>query len=117
MARAIQFYETETGNRPVEKFIRSLSQLEKAKALAVFEYIEENETVPATLFCKMVSTKDLWEVRVKAGGNIFRFLSFFDGGRLIVVAHGFQKKTQKTPKQEIETAEKRKRDYFSRKQN
>ena len=115
MKREIQFYETTAGNRPVEKFIRSLSKPEKAKALAAFEHIEENEKVPATLFCKMVNTKDLWEVRVKAGGNIFRFLSFFHGGKLIVVAHGFQKKTQKTPQQEIATAEKRKRDYFSRK--
>jgi len=44
-------------------------------------------------------------------------LSFFDGAALVVVASGFQKKTQKTPQQEIKTAEARKKDYFRRKRN
>jgi phage-related protein len=62
----------------------------------------------------MINTNDLWEVRVKIGSNIFRLLGFFDGSRLIVISHAFQKKTQKTPKQAIELAEKRKQDYFRR---
>lgn len=78
------------------------------------KYVEETEAVPSTIFCKMVNTDDLWEVRVKVDRTIFRFLSFFDGGRLIIVAHGFQKKTQKTPLQEIRTAHARKKDYLKR---
>ena len=63
----------------------------------------------------MASTNALWEMRVKHRVNIYRLLCFFDGARLVVAAHGFQKKTQKTPRQEIQTAEARKKDYFRRK--
>jgi len=48
------------------------------------------------------------------GNNIFKILGFFDGSKLIVLNHAFQKKTQKTPLQAIKTAEARKRDYFKR---
>ena len=48
-------------------------------------------------------------------GNIFRLLGFFDGDNLVVLNHGFQKKSQKTPSKEIKTAETRKKDYLRRK--
>jgi phage-related protein len=60
-------------------------------------------------------TVGLYEIRVEVGSNIFRAFAFFDGGQLIVVANGFQKKTQKTPKNEIELAKKIKREYFNEK--
>ncbi|MEY2829816.1 MAG: hypothetical protein RIQ33_1674 [Bacteroidota bacterium] len=53
---------------------------------------------------------------MKQGSDIFRIFSFFDEGKLIVLANGFQKKTQKTPKQEIEKAEKIKAEYFAEKE-
>ena len=114
MKKTVQLYETANGKAPVEKFLRTLAAKQLAKVLAAFKYVEQNETVPASVFCKMVNTDDLWEIRVKVDGNIFRFLSFFDGGRLIIVAHGFQKKTQRTPRQEIKTAEARKKEYLKR---
>jgi phage-related protein len=52
----------------------------------------------------MSGTKGLYEIRVEVGSNIFRIFSFFDKGNLVVLGNGFQKKTQKTPKQEIEKA-------------
>ena len=55
----------------------------------------------------MPDTKDIWEVRVKSGSNILRFLGLFDGPRLVVLSYAFQKKTQKTPRQAIKVAEKR----------
>lgn len=63
----------------------------------------------------MEGTVGLYEIRVEVGSNIFRAFSFFDEGKLIVVANGFQKKTQKTPKNEIELAEKIKKEYFNEK--
>ena len=54
-----------------------------------------------------------WEVRATIGNNTFRLLGFFDGPKLIVLTSGFAKKTNKVPKQDIETAEERKRDYFT----
>lgn len=63
----------------------------------------------------MVNTDDIWEVRVRAGSDIFRLLGFHDGSELIVLSHAFQKKTQKTPRKAIQLAEERKLDYFRRK--
>ncbi|HAH55649.1 MAG TPA: hypothetical protein DCM02_10340 [Flavobacterium sp.] len=51
------------------------------------------------------------EIRVKQGSDIFRIFCFFDKGKLIVLANGFQKKTQKTPKKEIDKALKIKQEY------
>lgn len=59
----------------------------------------------------MTGTDGLYEIRIQTSNNIFRILCFFDKGKLIVLANGFQKKTQKTPKSEIEKANKIKREY------
>ena len=63
----------------------------------------------------MEGATGLYEIRVEVGNNIFRAFAFFDEGRLIVVANGFQKKTQKTPWNEIELAKKIKKEYFNEK--
>ena len=63
----------------------------------------------------MKGTVGLYEIRIEVGSNIFRAFAFFDEGQLIVVANGFQKKTQKTPKNEIELAKKIKKEYFNEK--
>ena len=57
----------------------------------------------------------LYEIRVEVGSNIYRAFAFFDEGQLILIANGFQKKTQKTPKNEIDLARKIKREYFNEK--
>ncbi|MBP9934977.1 MAG: type II toxin-antitoxin system RelE/ParE family toxin [Pyrinomonadaceae bacterium] len=62
-----------------------------------------------------MGTEDIWEVRIEFGGDIFRLLGFFDKGNLVVLTNGFTKKTQKTPSKEIALAEKRKKEYLSRK--
>lgn len=59
----------------------------------------------------MTWTKGLFEVRVELGGNIFRIFAFFDKGNLVILGNGFQKKSQKTPKSEIERALKIKLEY------
>ena len=79
------------------------------------ELIATIERVPKKYFQHMEDTVGLFEIRVEVGNNIFRAFSFFDEGQLIVVANGFQKKTQKTPKKEIELAEKIKKEYFNEK--
>ena len=81
----------------------------------VLQLIEELEIVPSVYLKKLINTDEIWEVRAAAGSDIFRLLCFFDGPQLVVAAHAFQKKTQKTPKQDIKTAEERRKDYFRRK--
>ena len=79
------------------------------------ELIMTLERVPAKYLCYMAGTDGLYEIRVEVGSNIFRVFSFFDEGNLIILLNGFQKKTQKTPKNEIEFAEKLKKEYFNEK--
>jgi len=73
------------------------------------------DRVPKKYFQHLEGTLGLYEIRVEAGSNIFRAFAFFDEGQLLVVANAFQKKTQKTPKNEIVSATKIKRDYFNEK--
>ena len=59
----------------------------------------------------MTGTDGLFEVRIEVKSNIFRIFTFFDKGNLVVLGNGIQKKTQKTPKAEIEKALKIKAEY------
>jgi phage-related protein len=110
----IDFYRTETADCPVEAFLDSLSGKQAQKVLWVLRLIEELELVPRQYLEKLVNTEDIWEVRVQFGGDIFRLLGFFAGSSLIILTHGFAKKSQKTPRQEIDLATRRKNEYLSR---
>ena len=112
--KRIIFYETVAGVCPVEIFLESLSSKQAQKAAWVLELIEDLPIVPVKYFKKLVNTDDIWEVRIQSGGNNFRLLGFLDGSNFIILNHAFQKKTQKTPRQAIQIAERRKRDYFKR---
>ncbi len=113
--RTINFYRTESGNSPVEDFLDSLSGKQAQKVVWVLRLIEELNIVPGQYLKKLVNTEDIWEVRVQFGGNTFRLLGFFDGSTLLILTNGFAKKSQKTPRQEIELATRRKNEYLSRK--
>lgn len=76
-----------------------------------FDLVEDVQRVPERYLKYLANTDGLYEIRVQLGGDIFRIFCFFDQGQLIVLANGFQKKTQKTPKKEIEMALKIKADY------
>ena len=113
----ILFYETVSGRKPIEDFLDQLPAKTAQKVTWVLKLVEDLEHVPSKYFKKMVNTPDLWEVRAASGSNIFRLIGFFDGPDLLILAHAFQKKTQKTPKRAIKTAEERKKDYLRRKKN
>ena len=76
----------------------------QAKIEWTLNLIRVTRQVPEKYFKHIESTKGLYEVRVEVGSNIYRIFSFFDKGNLVVLANAFQKKTQKTPKQELEKA-------------
>lgn len=73
------------------------------------------ERVPKKYFDHMTGTDRIYEVRVESGSNIFRIFAFFDKGNLVVLGNGFQKKTQKTPKKELEKGIKIKAKYENEK--
>lgn len=73
--------------------------------------------IPDKFFKHLDGTEGLYEIRVKVGSDIFRVFCFFDEGALVILLNGFQKKSQKTPRQEIEKAEKLKRQYYEERKN
>lgn len=73
------------------------------------------DRVPEKYFKHLTGSSGLYEIRVEVGSDIYRVFSFFDKGQLIILVNGFQKKTQKTPKNELELAEKIKQQYFDEK--
>lgn len=114
--RVIKSYRTTTGNCPVEDFLQSLPDKQSKKVAWTLRIVRDLGQVPTQYLKKLKSTDDIWEVRATLGNNTFRLLGFYDGPKLIVLTSGFAKKTNKVPKQEIETAEERKRDYYRRKE-
>ena len=63
----------------------------------------------------MTGTNGLYEIRIEYQANIYRIFCCFDEGKLVVLFNGFQKKSQKTPQNEIEKVEQLMKDYFNSK--
>ena len=98
-----------------QDFFNKQPQRVKDKIVWTFDLVEDFKRVPETYLKHIENTDGLYEIRVQVGSNIFRIFCFFDQGQLIVIANGFQKNTQKTPKKEIEMALKIKTEYESEK--
>ena len=81
------------------------------------KYAKGHTDLCAKYFKHITGSTGLYEIRVEVGSDIFRVFCFFDKGKLIILLNGFQKKTQKTPKNEIELAERLKKQYFDEKDN
>jgi phage-related protein len=94
-----------------EKFFVKQRQKVKDKIIWTIELIEDMPRVPESYLKKLDNTDGLYEIRVQQGSDIFRIFCFFDHGKLVILINGFQKKTQKTPVQEIEKAIKLKKEY------
>ena len=84
------------------------------KVTWVLSLIEDLDVVPTTYFKKLIGSEEIWECRIQLGSNAYRIFCFFDGNSVVVLTHGLVKKTQKTPKGEIEKAESYRRDYLQR---
>lgn len=87
--REILFYETKPGHSPVDEFIENLPSKEAQKTTWVLKLVQELPIVPKKYFKKLVSTDDLWEVRIASGSNAYRIIGFFDGDNLIILNHAF----------------------------
>jgi len=112
--KQIKFYRKKSGKAPVEEFLDSLKPKHAKKVTWTLRLIEDMDQVPVQYFKKLKNTDDIWEVRARIGSHSFRILGFITGDEFVVLTNGFKKKSQKTPKQEIELAEQRKADYLAR---
>ena len=77
--------------------------------------ISELDQIQETYLKHIKNSSGFYEIRVQVGSNIFRIFCFFDADNLVVIGHGFQKKTQKTPKQQLARTEQIKREYYENK--
>ncbi len=98
----LDFYEVQT--KEVQKKIEWTLKL-----------VETNEIIPSKYFKHIEGTNGLYEIRIEQSSNIYRIFSFLDSGKLIILGNAFQKKSNKTPKKEIEKALKIMQDYYSEK--
>jgi len=114
MGKIVRFYQAEDGRNPFKDFLDSLPGKVAQKVLWVLMVAEEMDTLPTTYFKKLVGSDDIWECRVQFGSNDCRILCFHVGGSVLVLTHGFMKKTRKTPAKEIDRAETYKEDYLRR---
>lgn len=99
------------------RFYNDQSPKVKTKIDWTLKLIITMERVPANYLKHLESSNGLYEIRVEYGGNIFRIFCFFDEGSLVILLNGFQKKSEKTPQQEIKNAERLKNQYFYEKEN
>lgn len=112
----IIFYMNEKGEKPVEEFLDSLNDKMRAKMLLSIRIVREYGYQARMPYSKELEN-GLFELRAKVGSDISRVIYFFVVGRKIVLTNGFIKKTQKTPRSEIEKAKRYRDDYLSRKEN
>ena len=98
-----------------KEFLIEQPQKVQDKIFKIIEIIEFQQRIPEKYLKHIDGTKGLYEARIKLGSDIWRVFCFFDKGKLVILLNGFQKKTQKTPKSEIEKAEKLMKEYFKEK--
>lgn len=97
-------------------FYSSLSEKARLKIDWTLQLIETTERVPAKFLKSMSGTDGLYEIRVLIGKDAHRIFCFFDDGKLVVLINGFIKKSQKTPRREIERAVRLRKQYYDEKE-
>ncbi|MES2239210.1 MAG: type II toxin-antitoxin system RelE/ParE family toxin [Bacteroidota bacterium] len=110
MVRTIVFYENH-----FIKFYQDQNDKVKGKIQQVLELIKQIDRVPEKFLKHLSGTDGLYEIRVEYQSNIYRIFCCFDEGKLVILFNGFQKKTQKTPKNELDKAIELKKEYFLQK--
>lgn len=109
----IEFYERENGDIPAEEFLLSLDKKMRAKILGIMGILQEKGNQLREPYSKHLDD-GIFEIRGKVGTDISRVLYFFYYEGKIIFTNGFVKKTQKTPKSEIEKAKVYRNNYLER---
>ena len=94
-------------------FMKTLSEKESKKIDYILSLLEREDRIPVKFIKHIREHGNLYELRMKYESNIYRVFFIFDGDCIVVLFHGFQKKTQKTPQNEIEKAIRLKNEYYA----
>jgi phage-related protein len=97
------------------EFLKKQPEKVQNKIFKIIEAIEILERVPSNYLKMLAGTAGLYEARIQLGSDIWRVFCFFDDGKLVILLNGFTKKTQKTPKGEIEKAKQLMQKYYNTK--
>lgn len=95
-----------------EEFLLKQPKKVQDKIFKIIEIIETYDRVPSTYLKVITGTNGLYEARIRLGSNIWRVFCFFDKEKLVILLNGFIKKTQKTPKKEIDKAIELMKSYY-----
>ncbi len=109
----IDFYTDSRGRCPVRAFLDSLDVKMRAKALGRIELLEREGPELRMPFSRHLED-GIFELRIPQGSNITRVLYFFFSGHRAILTNGFAKKTQRTPRNEIELAARYRKDWVER---
>lgn len=109
----VSFYALPNGDKPAKDFILGLDKKMRAKLLRTIETLEDKGNQLREPYSKHLND-GIFELRAKIGSDISRVMYFFVINHEIILTHGFIKKSQKTPKGEIERAQKYRKDYLER---
>ena len=93
-------------------FRKKLDSESLKKLYQVLSLIMNVEVIPARFLKAIEGRKGLFEIRIEQGNNIYRVFCCFDEGNLVILFNGFQKKTQKTPLEQLNKAEALMKKYF-----
>lgn len=113
MCYTVEYIELKNGEKPFEKFVLGLPIPERAKIFETINYFVElkNHNLPVKKSLSKYLEDGLFELRTSLIDKIARSLFFYEKGAKIIITHGFLKKTQKTPRKEIEKAKKLRNRY------
>ena len=108
-----EFFTQQNGSKPAKDFLLSQDVKMRAKLFGLIDILEENGNQLREPYSKPLED-GIFELRAKLGSDITRILYFFFYEGRIILTHGFTKKTQKTPRNEIERAKKYRKEFFGR---
>jgi len=110
---SIEYYQSEAGRSPVAEFIDSMETSAKTRVARTLDLLEEFGIELGMPYAKHLE-KQLWELRIRQARNRYRIIYFLASGQKFVLLHGLTKKTGPVPRSDLETAERRRDDYLSR---
>lgn len=120
----MQLYKTNMANITIrlykdyfKEFYAAQSDAVRRKINYCINVVKTVDRVPKSILKNIEDAGGLYEISIEVSSNIFRIFCCFDEDSLVILFNSFQKKTQKTPKQQIERAKKLMKEYFNEKRN
>lgn len=108
----VEFYQFPNGNSPVLDWFQSQDPKVKAKLGQIFDLLQEQGTNVGKPYIAPLGDK-LYEIRIEQNTDIYRTIYFAYTGKRFILLHGFQKKTKTTPKQDLNLAKDRMKEFLS----